>query len=278
MESGNPGDYDPQTPAVPSTGAAYEPHLVSPEIDGSAPPPSGAPGQPPPSTDGGGEPEWSTRVTAAETRAQQAETEASQFRAAFGELQQMAARAQMEQQQQQLRSDSQQRIEQAYAVAADMDPETALTYIRRVNDAEHQNLYRQISETEARAQQRLEATVAQIAVPQYARVRAGELGIPDTYVDELAAVPAPLIDAILPFVAKFAQQEATFKTQLEQLGRSTRAGEMQASGAFNPSGNGASPAPPSASKFDPNSPDYDRRAFLTNIMQRAGVLRRAPSQ
>jgi hypothetical protein len=275
MEPGNPGDYEPQTPAISNAGADYEPHLVSPDVDGSAPPPSGMPGQPQPSTDGSGEPDWSTRAQQAESRAQQAETEAGQFRAAFGELQQMAARAQLEQQQQQIRSDSQQRIEQAYAVAADMDPETALTYIRRVNDAEHQNLYRQISDTEARAQARLEATVAQIAVPQYARVRAQELGIPDNYVDELAAVPAPLIDAILPFVAKFAQQEATFKTQLAQLGRSTRAGEMASSGAFNPGGNGASPAPPSASAFDPNSPDYNARSFLTNILQRSGVLKRA---
>lgn len=277
MDPGNPGGYDPQIPAASNAGADYEPHLVSPETEGSAPPPSAAPGQPTPSTEGGGEPEWSTRVTAAEQRAQQAESEAQQFRAAFGELQQMAARAQVEQQQQQLRSESQQRIEQAYAVAADMDPETALTYIRRVNDAEHQNLYRQIAETEARAQQRLEQTVAQIAVPQYARVRGQELGLSNEDVDRLANVPAHLIDALLPFVAEFSQQKQTWQSQLDQLGRSTRAGEMQASGAFTASGNGATPAPPASSKFDPNSPDYDRRAFLTNILQRSGVLRRASS-
>ena len=270
MEQGQSAGYPSQSPAAPVDGAGFEPHAYEAP---SPPPETGAPDAAPGPAQPEAQPEITTQLTAAEQRAQQAELEAQQLRQAFGEIQGMFARAEAERQEQELRSQAQSRLEQAYTVAADMDPESALTYVRRVHEAEQANLLRQMQENEVRAQQRLEQTVAQIAVPQYARVKGQELGLPDKYVERLAGVPAHLIDALLPFVQEFAQQETSFQSQLEQLGRSTRAGEMAASGAFNPSGNGAVPARPETSKFDPNSPDYDKRAFLANILERAGVLR-----
>lgn len=266
MEGATP--YPPEPPdATAAPPSEFEPYPTSVE---SSPSQDAATAPSPPSAEPA---EWETRLSAAEERARAAEQQNAQLNQGFAELQRLMQQAEAQAARARLEAESQTRIQSAYQMAADMDPETALQYVRRAEEAERTHLARQIQETEEQAERRLFEVVSQVAAPQYIRTRAQELGIPTEYTDLLAGVPAHLVDQVLPIVQLFTTREKHFNEQLSQLGRSTNAAAMVASGAYNPSGNGATPVRPETSKFDPASPDYEPRAFLANILERAGVLR-----
>ena len=263
MEYPEPGAVDPGQPSAP---ASPEPGYAPPP---SAPEPGQAgsvPGAPADSTESGGQPVDAAQVRAAQERAQQLEYENQQFRQAWGELQNRMAQAEAQAQEEQIRSQTQAQIEQLYRNAADMDPETGFAYVRRGEDQIRLTYQQRVEQERQRGEQRAWEIASHFAGPLYAREQAKRLGLSEEYGELLAGVRAEHIDELLPFVKTLDEQKRQTKEQLEQLGRSARAGEMTASGAFNAGGNGASPVPPNlGGTLDPSSPNYDDRDLLSVI-------------
>jgi hypothetical protein len=272
MEPGFPGGSTGESPAAPSNGAVSAPYGSQYSPGYGTPPESGAPGQPYPSTEGeaqpGQSPEWASQLAAAEARAQAAEAEAARHRQEWGEMQQWFSQVELAAQHQQRQTQAETRMNQAYAHAADMDPENAQLFLRNFHNAENAAHARELEEVRLAEQARTRAVAETIALPTYVRDQVKARKIADEFVPILEGQPAHLIDSALQMAELFSQQKAAFGQQVEQLGRSAGAAQMTASGAFNPAGNGAAPGSPGDERLNPRSPNYDSDLTIKEILRR----------
>lgn len=278
MSESNPTGFAPGVAADAAPFAGFEPFPLPEayrQITGSEPPQGAESPQGEEPAGASQESEWDRRVREANDRATSAEQHAGQANAALQNLQGMISQAQTEALQSQARAEAQGRIDTAYQMAADMDPASALQYVRRVEDSERANLQRVINETQQQAEARLFAAVSQVAAPQYARELGSQHNLPDKYVRQLESVHPQQIDALLPFIKQVAEQERLLTQQVEQLARSSGAQEMATNGAYmsNSGSAGSTPLPALPDVIRPGSENYDSKAHLATILRRMGIMR-----
>ncbi len=242
---------DPSAPASPPQESSSGPPPVSGEAtpapvatapDTAAPPSSPASAGTPTTTPGPAEPDYRALY-------EQIAPEFQQQKQAFSQIQQLMALAQQQAAEEEASRAVQSRVEEAQRFAANLAPEDALAYMRRVTDAE---LARERQEKAAIAQSmqaQQQQLIERVTAPLYAQHLAETHNLPPEYAKRLAMIPdGRQMDAYLPLLkaeatkaAQDAKERADLLAQLDQLRRSVQAGQLAQNGAHVPGGVGVSP-------------------------------------
>jgi hypothetical protein len=232
--------------AIPSTPAPAVPQPVPGGLpiasDPLVPQMQSEAAQPPPV-------DWEAQARAAQAEAQAAKAQAAQIQQQIAQAVDMQRRQNEEHQ---FKTQAQTQLDQAYAMAEQMDPDRAFKYVRQAED----QFRSQMSARQQQAQQEMQNQFAQqihrLAAPQYAQELARRHNLPADLAAQLTPLPPQIMDSVAPSLAAAARAREQAAATQRQAQLTQQAQQMQQSGAYQVGGVVAS-APTASAQRDTRS-------------------------